>query len=112
MSWKADANRMQTSNPPDENAIEASRGKVIECLAYYEGLLQTQPFLVGKEITLVDYFAAIWVEPLINKLGFEDLFAERPQFEKWWGRVRERKAWRKLMQWTRQAGVEHYIWSE
>ncbi|GAB7342475.1 hypothetical protein MBLNU457_g0674t1 [Dothideomycetes sp. NU457] len=102
---------MFSPDPPDEKAIEASRGKVVECLAYYEGLLEKQSFLVGEDITLVDYFAAIWIMPMINKLGFEDLFAERPQLEKWWGRIQERKAWRRLMEWTQHAGVEHYIWA-
>jgi len=101
---------MQTSSPPDENLIEANKHKVVECLDYYEGLLKKQPFLVGKDITLVDYFAAIWVVPMMNKLGFEDLFAERPHFEEWWGRVQDRKAWQKLMEWPKQTGVD-YIWS-
>lgn len=111
MHDNADALRMQTHNPPDEKAIEPLRQKVIECLTYYEDLLKSQPFLVGKDITLVDYFAAIWVAPMLNKLGFEDLFAERPHLEKWWGRIGERKAWQKLMEWPKQIGIDD-IWSK
>ena len=92
---------MMSSEPPDEALVEKKRAKLVECLDYYESLLKKQSFLAGQEITLVDYFAAVWV-PLMSKLGLEGLIAERPHFGKWWETVQERKAWGELTKWIQQ----------
>jgi len=92
---------MYSSKPVDERLLEVKTQIITECLDYYEGLLKEQPFLAGKEITLVDYFAAIWV-PWFPKLELGSLLAQRPHFEMWWGRVQERKAWVELTKWIQQ----------
>ncbi|TVY82275.1 Glutathione S-transferase hmp2 [Lachnellula suecica] len=80
---------------PDEVVVAKQVADLEKVLIVYDGILATQQYLAGDELTLADLFHLSY-GTVVKDLGYSDIFDKLPNVKRWFDSLQERESWKKV----------------